>query len=302
MVRKNQRVCVKIIFVVDFFFFSFSSTYSDFIVAKGNDMEPYADKFLDLQDDLYHTRLIIQSLTNISPFKTSETDTSGISSVKEALKVAVERKKDATSWIKTAVAVDLSPCSMISPDPRATNIIETHPVKKSTTSSSNHRVSMPKGASIIKRSKTSDDMSLVLQQEQEQDKDMNRTEWGGHGSSHLSAASNLVASLEDECRKLFLGYVEKYLDEVERKICSVESDSHIAGIMCKVKRVSDWLDVFIGKKANSTGYQWCSTSSLDESEMEAYGRVRNKIYGILLKHVERTAMILQSINTSPLKS
>lgn len=300
MVKKKQRVCVIIIFVVEFYF-SFSSTYSDFIVAKGNDMEPYADKFFDLQDDLYHTRLIIQSLTNISPFKTSETDTSGISSVKEALKVAVERKKDATSWIKTAVAVDLSPCSMISPDPRATPIIETHPVKKSTTSSSNHHVSIPKGASIIKGNKTSDDMSLVLQQQQqqqEQDKDMNHAEWGGHGSSHLSAASNLVASLEEECRKLFLGYVEKYLDEVERKICSVESDSHIAGIMSKVKRVSDWLDVFIGKKPNSTGYLWCSTSSLDESEMEAYA----KIYGILLKHVERTAMILQSISTSPVKS
>lgn len=301
MLKKNQRVCVIIIFVVDLFYFIlfyFSSTYSDFIVAKGNDMEPYADKFFDLQDDLYHTRLIIQSLTNISPFKTSETDTSGNSSVKEALKVAVERKKDATSWIKTAVAVDLSPCSMISPDPRATPIIETHPVKKSTTSSSNHHVSIPKGASIIKGNKTSDDMSLVLQQQQEQDKDMNHAEWGGHGSSHLSAASNLVASLEDECRKLFLGYVEKYLDEVERKICSVESDSHIAGIMSKVKRVSDWLDVFIGKKPNSTEYLWCSTSSLDESEMEAYA----KIYGILLKHVERTAMILQSISTSPVKS
>lgn len=265
-------------------------------------MEPYADKFFDLQDDLYHTKLIIQSLTNISPLRTSETDTCGISSVKEALKVAVERKKDATSWIKTAVAVDLSPCSMISSNPRATPIVETHPVKKSTTSSSN-RVSIPKGAAIIKRSKTSDDMSLMLQHQQ-QDKDINHSEWGGgqgSSSNNLSAASDLVASLEDECRKLFLGYVEKYLDEVERKICSVESDSHIAGIMSKVKRVSDWLDVFIGKKPNSTGYQWCTTSSLDESEMEAYGRVRNKIYGILLKHVERTALILESINASPIK-
>lgn len=255
-------------------------------------MEPYVDKFFDLQDDLRHTKVIVQSLTSISPIKTSETDTCGTASVKEALKIALERKKDAASWIRTAVALDLSPCSsMISPNPTATPILETHTAKKSSNALS--RPSKPKGASVIKRNKTTDDMSLMLTSSSDKESH-SHTEWV-QGSS-LCAATDLVSSLQDQCRKLFLGYVEKYLEEVERKISSVESEAQLAGIMSKVKRVSECLDVFIGKEPNSTGHQWCTNNNMDDPEKEAYGRVRNKIYEILLKHVERTVMAIESIH------
>ncbi|KAK4401758.1 hypothetical protein Sango_0916500 [Sesamum angolense] len=51
----------------------------------------------------------------------------------------------------------------------------------------------------------------------------------------------------------------------------------------RVKMVNDCLDVIV---------------NIEDSEAEAYRRVRNKIYGILLKHVERTAMVLERLNGS----
>jgi hypothetical protein len=49
-------------------------------------------------------------------------------------------------------------------------------------------------------------------------------------------------------------------------------------MMFMIKRVNDWVDN-VRRKDGST---------LKDSELEACGRVRNKIYEILLKHVERT--------------
>lgn len=105
-------------------------------------------------------------------------------------------------------------------------------------------------------------------------------------------AADLATSLQDECRKLFLSYVEKYLDEVDRKSSSMEPDGKMAGMMYKVKMVSDWLDVIVEKEGG-----FVNTNS-EDSEAEAYGRVRNKIYGILLNHVERTAIAFERLNGS----
>jgi hypothetical protein len=36
--------------------------------------------------------------------------------------------------------------------------------------------------------------------------------------------------------------------------------------------------------------------SKEDPEMEAYGRIKEKIYGVLLKNVERTAMVMVQMN------
>ncbi|KAE8702215.1 Glycosyl hydrolase family protein [Hibiscus syriacus] len=60
----------------------------------------------------------------------------------------------------------------------------------------------------------------------------------------------------------------------------------IAESMCQIKRLNDWLDTMESDgKSTSRG-----------PEFEAYGRVRNKIYEVLLKHVERTAVVLENMN------
>ncbi|KAL2490870.1 Uncharacterized protein Adt_26498 [Abeliophyllum distichum] len=264
------------------------STFSEFNSAEGDDLQPYVDKFFDLQDELSLSRLIMQSLTSISPIKTSETEFCGTNSIKETLNIALERKKNASTWIKSAVALDLSPhrVSLTSmPNPTAA----TNTVKKSSPSI---RSTKPKGACIIRKNRSSVDVPLLLSSDMDDQQEWTR-------GSTLYAAADLATSLQDECRKLFLGCVEKYLDEVERKSSLMESDSHMAGMMYKVKRVSDWLDMIVDKEGDpqnpntKEGFR-VGSYNLEDSANEAYGRVRNKIYGILMKHVERTAMAYAS--------
>ena len=67
-------------------------------------------------------------------------------------------------------------------------------------------------------------------------------------------------------------------------------DSQVAEFMCQIKRLNDWLDMMEKKEGSSS-----DNSKLDSSVLEAYGKVRNKIYGVHLKHVERTAIVLENM-------
>ncbi|MCD9560721.1 hypothetical protein HAX54_019469 [Datura stramonium] len=256
------------------------SKFSEFHLAEEDDLQPHVDKFFDLQDDMAQTQLILQSLTNISPLRTSgEADHStNTSSVKEALTIAIQRKKNSSMWIKSAVALDLSPCSTAL-NPIHNAIAVTNSLKKSSIS---NRSTKPKGSHIVKSHRNTDQIPFLLSSDKDEQPEWTR-------GSTMPTATVLASSLQDECRKLFLGYVEKYLDEVEIKASSMVLDSQIAGMMYKVKRVNDWLDVIISKEANAR-----KDGSLDDSEIEVCHRVRNKIYGILLKHVERNAMAFGS--------
>ncbi|KAM7470502.1 hypothetical protein LguiA_008685 [Lonicera macranthoides] len=249
------------------------STYSEFQLADVENIHLLVDKFLNLQDDLAHTRLIMQSLTNISPLRTSDTETTtNPGTVKEVLKLAVERKKNATSWIKSAIAVDLSPHLNSLKSTTTATAGPTSTAKKSSPASNAFK---PKGMCIIRTQRR-----LSLEDEHYE---------CARGST-LWATADLAVALQDECRRWFLGYVEKYLDEVENRASMIESDGHILSeMMYKIKRVNDWLEVIVGSK---------ESCSLSESETEACGRIKDKIYGILLKNVARTAMALGNMNAS----
>ncbi|KAH6793530.1 GPI-anchored adhesin-like protein [Perilla frutescens var. hirtella] len=231
------------------------STMSQFPLAEeGGDLQPFVDKFFNLQHDLSKTGLIMQSLTSIiTRFTTPEAEIIGL-----------ERKKNANAWIKSAIALDLSTCifspqsSTSPPDPIRT------PKQTSTCTKAKDKV------------KRDDHIPLVLGLKEEEE----RGEWRRGG-----AAAELASSLQDECKKLFLIYVEKYLDEVDRKSSLVEYDEEMAEMMCKVKMVGEWLDLSVNKEG-------C------DCEVETYVRVRDKIYGILLKHVERTAMAFDRFKAS----
>ncbi|XP_059311284.1 uncharacterized protein LOC132062812 [Lycium ferocissimum] len=259
------------------------SKFSEFHLPEEDDLQPHIDTFLDLQDDMAQTRLMMKSLTNIStPTRREETGSSSTSVDNEASTITVQKKKNAAAWIKSAVALDLSPC------PTALNTIPntmsiTNTLKKSNTS--NHSTKQ-KSASIIKtdQNRNTDDISLVLTS----NKDV-QSEWT-RGST-IDAATNLACTLQDECRKMFLGYIEKYINELEKKMSLMVSDNQVATMMYKIKRVNDWLDLIIN---NKEGNESKEGSNLDELEIEACHRVRNKICGILLKHVERTTMAFES--------
>ncbi|KAL6964105.1 hypothetical protein U1Q18_035160 [Sarracenia purpurea var. burkii] len=257
------------------------STYSEFQYSKRDDPQPFIDKFFNLQNELAQARLILQSLTNITPLRSSETDMNNTGSVKEALNLAVERNKKATSWIKSAIARDLSPpCSSSLRRPTTTETVD-DTAKKSSSAS---RVSKPKTATaaaacIVRKQRMSSEIGVGLTAERD-----TPTEWAR--GSGLGGGAELANALQDESRRSFVGYVEKFLDEVESKAACVDSDGRMAGMMYQMKRANDWLETVKG------------SCSLDDSEMEACGRVRNKIYELLLKQVERTAMALENMKVA----
>ncbi|KAA8536277.1 hypothetical protein F0562_028755 [Nyssa sinensis] len=253
------------------------STYSELLLNDSDDPRPSVNNFFHLQDDLIHSRLIVQSLTNISPLRTSDADSNTAGSVKEALSLALERKKNATSWIKSAMAFDLSPCST-SLKPITTSIDAPNTVKKSSTES---RGTKPKGACIVRKQRKNIEIPLGLVSDRE-----DPVEWV-RGIA-LTTEADLANSLQDECRRWFLVYIDKFLDEVESKTTFLESDSQIAGMMYQIKRVNDWLNVTVNKESGCE-----ESSALEDFDIEACERARNKIYGILLKNVERTAMALE---------
>lgn len=245
---------------------------SQFPLTQGEDLQPFVDKFFNLQHDLAQTRFIMHSLTTTNPIQTQEPESCTTTSVEEMLSIAHERKKNANAWIKSAMALDLSPC--LSP--------LTSPPDPTRTPSPCAR---PRGACSIKRnrdsSNTNTDTHNPLLLDLEKDDDLSK--WG-RGST-TCAAAELASSLQDECKKMFLVYADKYLDEVDRKSCLGMYDEEMAGMMYKVKMVSEWLNL-IGKKDGG------------DSEGEACVRVRDKIYAILLKHVEMTAMAFDRFKAS----
>ena len=212
--------------------------------------------FFNLQQDLAQTRLILQSLTNTkSLIRPNDTDQNSHNSTKEsALEVTEDRKKGASSWINAALASDLVPLSTPSPRKEA-NSAEKRPTK--TLASENK------------------DATIVL------GKKRNNSQGWTKGSD-LCACIGIASALNEECEKWFLGYAEKYLDSLltSKKVSSLECpDSEVAQMMRQIKKVSDWLDraaaIFVEKKCGM---------------VEACGRLRNKIYGVLLKMAERTAL------------
>ncbi|KAL6494645.1 hypothetical protein OROGR_031445 [Orobanche gracilis] len=273
------------------------STLSQIPLVEEDDFQLHADKFFNLQDDLSHTRLIMQSLTSITPFRTQESS-EPTNSVKETLHTAIERKKNAITWIKSAVALNLSLSP--SPPPPPPPPLDHRPVDnaKEKMASSDCSDKKPKNTSCaVRKNRSNADITgpILLATAKEEQPNWTR-------GSTLDAASELATFLQDECRKMFLSYVEKYLDEVDRKSGFMESEGEMAGMMFKVKMVSDWLNVVFSNKNNNSkkgkdnGMIMCDNFEESEAEAEAYERVRNKIYGILLKHVERTAMAFERGN------
>ncbi|KAL1534508.1 GPI-anchored adhesin-like protein [Salvia divinorum] len=227
------------------------STMSQFPLAEGDDLQPFMDKILNLEHDVAQTRSIMQSLNAAtSPFRSQETED-----------ITLERKRNANAWIKSAIALDLSPClSPLTTPP--------DPMKSGTSGRCSTR---PKGCSSARRNRSVDLSTDAEINPFALMSDKKEEEWGGGGGG-LCTGAELAASLQDECKKVLLMNVDRYLEQVERKSSLAGyGDQQMAGMMYKVKMVSDWLN-----------------SSVKGDEDEAYTRARDKIYAILLKNVERT--------------
>ncbi|KAF3435551.1 hypothetical protein FNV43_RR22640 [Rhamnella rubrinervis] len=228
------------------------SVYSEIQSSKGEEPQPSVNMFLNLQEDLADTRLLVQ-------------------------------KQNATLWIKAALASDLTLPSVT----KSASIGAINPMRKPKTNYS----SIPKGSYVVKKQKNNNGGGDQVAYEKENSQDWMK-------GSGLSAADELTNCLHYECKRWFLGYAENYLDEVKSKTIPMESSSvQVAEMMSQIKKVSDWLDVIVKEDGSSFPKSGSIEGSiLDESEIEACRRVRSKIYGVLLKNVERTAMAWEHMN------
>lgn len=111
--------------------------------------------------------------------------------------------------------------------------------------------------------------------------------------SSLLVASN---ALQCEFNRWFLRYLERLLDSVSGSgsdLCEAE----VAALLCQLKRVDDWPNNITSKDLSwprDRGRD--NTSTTKGEEVEACQRVRRKIYGILLRHVESAANGLESLS------
>ncbi|KAI3860207.1 hypothetical protein MKX03_022513 [Papaver bracteatum] len=256
------------------------STYSELQLSKDEDPLPVVDKFLDFHKELANVRLISQSTAKLGPhFTSSDTEPFSPGS-KEAVKLVYERKKRAASWIKAAVGSDLyaSP----SPIKPITHSLEVTKLAKRSSPTSHSK--QKDACSVTKSGEIQVGLAAPTKE--------NSMDWVK--GICLCASADLANSLQGECNKWFLTYIEKFLDEVMSQSTATVSDCQIAGLMCQMKKVNEWLDLFSNKEGNpqKDGF------AIEDDEIESCRRIRNKIYNVLLKHVERSAFALESLSTT----
>ncbi|KAJ4762848.1 dicer-like protein (DUF936) [Rhynchospora pubera] len=181
-------------------------------------------------------------------------------------KTASERKQCAFSWIKAALESNLTK----HPNQAIPNSKFTAPVDETLGES---KIVSPVSCCQKARSRKSGD---------------NMTE-----QNTFLAVLELATALRIESTQWFLKYVEKFLDAVEA------CESHVGGVLCQMKKLDDWLnDVLKKEKAVVLVDKNKDSTMLSEDEDEACERVRKKIYGVLLRHVESAAVALESISVT----
>lgn len=218
-------------------------------------------EFLSFQDGLSKSRLIIQSLST----ETIEHCNANI------VKTGDERRENATQWIKSALATDLKPVSLSTSKPTQS------PGKKG--------------------------LTLIAQEIENHEGKTSESDSGlRERNERLSRASNELRNwLKEEGRSWYLSRVEKYLDEISDGTKWREMSSQQVGeTMFQIKRVSDWLDAIVkgDKDEGEEEEEKVVMMMMTESEKEACSRVRNKIYRILLKHVEATSLLSHQRSTN----
>jgi len=274
-------------------YLSHFSKFSDMREKKPCNHQPLIERFLDLQSDVMRSKLILESLTDISPLKTSQNDHALMgSSIKSAVSLAIERKKNAASWINVAAAFDIPPFSDFA-----------LPVASTDASKRTKKLSKS-GSSVVAKNKV---VSVKLQDKANEnippiDKE-HLTCWT-RGSA-MPTMTSLADSLITECPRWFLPHLEKILDEYPRKSSNKEPDKEIVEMMCQIKRVNDWLDMIISKETmlmlnvdcnvslSNQQYEQCievHNNVPENSITEVCERVRSKIYKVLLEHVHKSAI------------
>ncbi|KAI5007657.1 hypothetical protein ZWY2020_008705 [Hordeum vulgare] len=254
------------------------STYSELQSDKDDDPKELIDRFLRFSQELDHAIFVAQSQTRLRQAKSGGSNSTSSASAKAAMKAALDRKQSAISWVRAAIEADLSPLSSharVTSESAKPSLSESKPVTprlccSKTKCNCNGKSSSRKAADA-----------------------------SSHGSK-LSAAMDLAVALRSECNRWFLKYIDKFLDDVENEAgYTTTCDSQVAGLLQQLKRVDDWLNHVVRHERMLPGPGDRSSRDCvfsEEEENDACERVRRKIYGALLRHVQHAAIALESMS------
>lgn len=229
---------------------------------------------MKFSQELDHAIFIAQSQARLRHPKACCSNSTPSASPRAATKAALDRKQSAISWVRAAIEADLSPFSShttrgASESARASSAAELKPV-------SPLFCSKPKCSCSSRLSKKPADAS---------------TEGGS-----LSAAMDLAIAMRSDGNRWFLNYIDKFLDDIEGDYATC--DSQVASFLQQLKKVDDWLNG-VARHERMLSIDRSSKDCVlsEEEESDACERVRRKIYGALLRHVQYAAMALEGINS-----
>ncbi|XP_010528796.1 PREDICTED: uncharacterized protein LOC104805816 [Tarenaya hassleriana] len=264
------------------------SMYSDLMsTAKEDDPQPAVEQFLKLHSNLKNVQTITDSLSKIiSPASSPENEEP---KSEEAMKVAAERRKLATSWVQAALATNLSSFSVYTSSPvkpvasgnKPIIVLETQGKNSASKTRGNVQTRPSVGSKLVaqgvirKPGDGTGQKAAALAAPP--------LEWvKGNG---LDEAIDLVERLQMVSQDWFLGFVERFLDTDVDTSPSLSDNGQIAGMLSQLKSVNDWLDEIGSSPGKEDG------ESPEVSE-ETIDRLRKKIYEYLLTHVESAAAAL----------
>lgn len=270
------------------------STYSELSSSpKEEDPQSAVEQFLTLHTRLNNARTTVDALSKTIPVGSSPDHEDNPS--EEALKIALDGRRRAASWVHTALSTNLSPFTVFTKQSTSTAPSQTQKALSgnkmggSTVSSSclaqpvpmlvleNSRNGSPK-AQRKPRQPAPIASKLTLAQKSQAPPPA-PSEWF-RGSS-LDEAVELAESLRVASQDWFLRFIERFLDAD----VATSNNRQIAGMLTQLKSVDDWLGE-IGSSSKEEEEEKPEISS------ETVERLRKKIYDYLLTHVESAAAVL----------
>ncbi|MBA0840908.1 hypothetical protein Goarm_003445 [Gossypium armourianum] len=283
------------------------SLYSDLTTsAKEDNPQPAVDQFLTLHARLSNVRMIADSLLKTIPVGSSPESEGNPS--EEAVKVALDRRKYAASWVQAALATNLSSFSVFTKEHNSITSHASASVQSQKAIPANQNIlileNSAKNASAKAQGKTRPVIvsKLVAQGVLRKAGDVSGLgpkvqvqpppEWTrGNG---LDEAGDLAEMLRMESQDWFLGFVEKFLD-ADVDTSALSDNDQIAGMLTHLKSVNDWLDEISSSKDEGEGEE-----TTPHVSSETIDRLRKKIYEYLLTHVESAAAALGGGGSQPL--
>lgn len=287
-----------------------SSSYAEVSsTAEEQNPQPAVEQFLVLHSALSRATLITDTLTkpaasSASPARSTASDagTAVSSTDEEAVALAAERRRRATSWVSAALATDLSafglynlkPAPATVTSPLAVVVVEESAKSPAAASTTTKSSPSPKSRMSPAKGKPRPGPGAAATAAAAPTTASSPLEWErGAGAEERG---ELARRLGDESRGWFLGFVERFLDADVAAPAPWDRE-RAARMLPQLKRVNDWLgETRPPPPQDADGEATATAPGAAEGGCgvpeETIERLRKKIYEFLLTNVDSAAAML----------